>query len=596
MLIICLYPFRAWRLMKRSSRMPRMGITLVAPRLVERGIMAGEYIFTMQDLIKRYGRNEVLSGINLCFYHGAKIGIVGENGSGKSTLLKIMAGADQEFDGRAAPLKGTTIGFLPQEPALDNEKTVRENVEQAFADIKKMIEEFNEVSAKMAEPMSDEEMEKAMEKMGRLQDQIDASDGWELDRQVEVAMDALVLPADDQKAGTLSGGEARRVALCKLLLQKPDMLLLDEPTNHLDAETVQWLEDTLSSYLGNVIVSTHDRYFLDNITKWILELEKGKGRPFEGNYSSWLEQKAEILRKREKSASTLQKRLQKELQWLRETPGARRKHNKGRVNEYEKLSARKIDMEDNSLEIQIAPGPQLGEQVIEVDSLSKGYQEGEPIIKDLTFSVPRGAVVGLIGPNGAGKTTLFRMIADEEQPDLGTLKLGSTVKLSYVDQDRQDLIAENSVFKEITGGTEHIEIAGKTINSRAYVGRFNFKGPDQQKKVGELSGGERNRVHLAKLLRRGGNVLLLDEPTNDLDVTTLRNLENAILDFSGCVLVISHDRFFLDRICTHLLVFEGNSKVRWFEGNFEEYQEKRKLELGGKEENRRSKYKKLTIH
>jgi ATP-binding cassette ChvD family protein len=573
-----------------------MGITLVAPRLVERGIMAGEYIFTMQDLIKRYGRNEVLSGINLCFYHGAKIGIVGENGSGKSTLLKIMAGADQEFDGRAAPLKGTTIGFLPQEPALDNEKTVRENVEQAFADIKKMIEEFNEVSAKMAEPMSDEEMEKAMEKMGRLQDQIDASDGWELDRQVEVAMDALVLPADDQKAGTLSGGEARRVALCKLLLQKPDMLLLDEPTNHLDAETVQWLEDTLSSYLGNVIVSTHDRYFLDNITKWILELEKGKGRPFEGNYSSWLEQKAEILRKREKSASTLQKRLQKELQWLRETPGARRKHNKGRVNEYEKLSARKIDMEDNSLEIQIAPGPQLGEQVIEVDSLSKGYQEGEPIIKDLTFSVPRGAVVGLIGPNGAGKTTLFRMIADEEQPDLGTLKLGSTVKLSYVDQDRQDLIAENSVFEEITGGTEHIEIAGKTINSRAYVGRFNFKGPDQQKKVGELSGGERNRVHLAKLLRRGGNVLLLDEPTNDLDVTTLRNLENAILDFSGCVLVISHDRFFLDRICTHLLVFEGNSKVRWFEGNFEEYQEKRKLELGGKEENRRSKYKKLTIH
>ena len=576
--------------------MPRMGITLVAPRLVERGIMAGEYIFTMQDLIKRYGRNEVLSGINLCFYHGAKIGIVGENGSGKSTLLKIMAGADQEFDGRAAPLKGTTIGFLPQEPALDNEKTVRENVEQAFVDIKKMIEEFNEVSAKMAEPMSDEEMEKAMEKMGRLQDQIDASDGWELDRQVEVAMDALVLPADDQKAGTLSGGEARRVALCKLLLQKPDMLLLDEPTNHLDAETVQWLEDTLSSYPGNVIVSTHDRYFLDNITKWILELEKGKGRPFEGNYSSWLEQKAEILRKREKSASTLQKRLQKELQWLRETPGARRKHNKGRVNEYEKLSARKIDMEDNSLEIQIAPGPQLGEQVIEVDSLSKGYQEGEPIIKDLTFSVPRGAVVGLIGPNGAGKTTLFRMIADEEQPDLGTLKLGSTVKLSYVDQDRQDLIAENSVFEEITGGTEHIEIAGKTINSRAYVGRFNFKGPDQQKKVGELSGGERNRVHLAKLLRRGGNVLLLDEPTNDLDVTTLRNLENAILDFSGCVLVISHDRFFLDRICTHLLVFEGNSKVRWFEGNFEEYQEKRKLELGGKEENRRSKYKKLTIH
>lgn len=556
--------------------------------------MSGEYIFTMHGLVKRYGRNEVLNGIHLSFYHGAKIGIVGENGSGKSTLLKIMAGEDNEFEGQAAPLKGSTIGFLSQEPVLADDQTVRQNVEQAFGDIKKLIEDFNEVSAKMAEPMSDEEMEKAMEKMGRLQDQIDAVDGWELDRQVEVAMDALVLPPDDQKAGTLSGGEARRVALCKLLLQKPDMLLLDEPTNHLDAETVQWLEEALANYPGNVIVSTHDRYFLDNITKWILELESGKGKPFEGNYSSWLEQKAEILRRREKSASTLQKRLDKELQWLRETPGARRKHNKGRVNEYEKMSARKVDMEDNTLEIQIAPGPHLGEQVIDVESLAKGYGT-DPIFKDLTFSVPRGAVVGLIGPNGAGKTTLFKMIAGEEQPDSGTLKLGSTVQLSYVDQHRHDLDADNTVFEEITGGTEHIEVAGKTINSRAYVGRFNFKGPDQQKKVGELSGGERNRVHLAKLLRRGGNVLLLDEPTNDLDVSTLRNLENAILDFSGCVLVISHDRFFLDRICTHLLVFEGDSKVRWFEGNFEEYQEKRKKELGGKEENRRSKYKKLTI-
>jgi len=556
--------------------------------------MSGEYIFTMQGLIKRYGRNEVLNGINLSFYHGAKIGIVGENGSGKSTLLKIMAGEDKEFEGQATPLKGSTIGFLPQEPVLDDDQTVRENVEQAFGDIKKMIKEFNAISAKMAEPMSDEEMEKAMDKMGRLQDQIDAVDGWELDRQVEVAMDALVLPADDQKAGTLSGGEARRVALCKLLLQKPDMILLDEPTNHLDAETVQWLEDTLSNYPGNVIVSTHDRYFLDNITKWILELEIGKGIPFEGNYSSWLEQKAELLRRREKTASTLQKRLDKELQWLRETPGARRKNNKGRINEYEKLSTRKIDIEDNTLEIQIAPGPQLGEQVIEAESLAKSYG-GDPIFTGLTFSVPRGAVVGLVGPNGTGKTTLFKMIVGEEQPDSGTLKLGSTVQLSYVDQHRHDLGSENTVFQEITGGTEHIEVAGKTINSRAYVGRFNFKGPDQQKKVGELSGGERNRVHLAKLLRRGGNVLLLDEPTNDLDVTTLRNLENAILDFNGCALVISHDRFFLDRICTHLLVFEGNSKVRWFEGNFEEYQEKRKQELGGKEENRRSKYKKLTI-
>ena len=557
--------------------------------------MSGEYIFTMQGLIKRYGRNGVLNGINLCFYHGAKIGIVGENGSGKSTLLKIMAGEDTEFEGQAVSLKGSTIGFLPQEPVLAGEQTVRENVEEAFGDIKKMIDEFNEVSSKMAEPMPDDEMEKAMEKMGRLQDQIDSVDGWELDRQVEVAMDALVLPPDDQKAETLSGGEARRVALCKLLLKKPDMILLDEPTNHLDAETVQWLEDALANYPGNVIVCTHDRYFLDNITKWILELEGGKGKPFEGNYSSWLEQKAEILRRREKSTSTLQKHLDKELQWLRETPGARRKHNKGRVKEYEKLSSRKVDIEDNTLEIQIAPGPQLGEQVIEAESLIKGYG-GDPIFSDLTFSVPRGAVVGLIGPNGAGKTTLFKMIAGEEQPDSGNLKLGSTVQLSYVDQHRHDLDAKNTVFEEITGGTEHIEVAGKTINSRAYVGRFNFKGTDQQKKVGELSGGERNRVHLAKLLRQGGNVLLLDEPTNDLDVTTLRNLENAILDFNGCVLVISHDRFFLDRICTHLLVFEGNSKVRWFEGNFEEYQEKRKQELGGREENRRSKYKKLTIN
>lgn len=556
--------------------------------------MAGEYIFTMQGLIKRYGRKEVLNGINLSFYHGAKIGIIGENGSGKSTLLKIMAEKDKEFEGQAAPLKGATIGFLPQEPVLENDLTVRENVEQAFGGIKKMIEEFNEVSAKMAEPMSDGEMEKAMEKMGRLQDQIDAVDGWELDRQVEVAMDALLLPADGQKAGTLSGGEARRVALCKLLLQKPDMILLDEPTNHLDAETVQWLEEALANYPGNVVVSTHDRYFLDNITKWILELESGKGKPFEGNYSSWLEQKAEILRRQEKTASTLQKRLDKELQWLRETPGARRKRNKGRINEYEKLSSQKIDMEDNTLEIQIAPGPQLGEQVIEAESLAKSYGR-DPIFEDLNFSVPRGAIVGLIGPNGAGKTTLFKMIAGEEQPDAGTLKLGSTVQLSYVDQHRHDLNAENTVFEEITGGTEHIEVSGKTVNSRAYVGRFNFKGPSQQKKVGELSGGERNRVHLAKLLRRGGNVLLLDEPTNDLDVNTLRNLENAILDFNGCALVISHDRFFLDRICTHLLVFEGDSKARWFEGNFEEYQEKRKKELGGKEENRRSKYKKLAI-
>jgi len=556
--------------------------------------MAGEYIFSILQLNKNYGPKAVLSNINLSFYHGAKIGIVGENGSGKSTLLRIMAGEEKDFDGRADPLKGIRIGFLSQEPRLDPEKTVRENVEEAFAEIKNLIDEFNAVSAKMAEPMEDAEMEKALEKMGRLQDQIDAVDGWELDRQINVAMDALVLPPDDQKSATLSGGEARRVALCRLLLQKPDMILLDEPTNHLDAETVQWLEGTLANYPGNVIVSTHDRYFLDNITKWILELESGKGIPFEGNYTSWLEQKTERLKQREKSAGDLQKRLLKELEWLRSSPGARRKKNKGRINEYEQLSSQKQDVQENSLDIQIAPGPHLGERVIEALGLVKGYN-GNLLIDNLDLNIPRGAVVGLIGPNGTGKTTLFRMIVGEEQPDSGTLSLGPTVELSYVDQHRHGLTDSNTVFEEITGGTDQIEMAGKTLNARAYVGRFNFRGTDQQKKISTLSGGERNRVHLAKLLRRGGNVLLLDEPTNDLDVTTLQNLENAILNFNGCVMVISHDRFFLDRICTHLLVFEGNNKVRWFEGNFADYLEKRKEELGGKEENRRSKYKKLTL-
>ena len=557
--------------------------------------MAGEYIFSMIGLSKVYGRNKVLENINLSFYHGANIGIVGENGSGKSTILRIMAGEEKEYDGKADPLKGTRIGFLPQEPRLDHEKTVRENVEDAFARIKKLIEEFDEVSAKMSEPLPDDEMEKALEKMGRLQDEIDTLDGWELDRQVNVAMDALVLPPDDQPASTLSGGEARRVALCKLLLQKPDMILLDEPTNHLDAETVQWMEEALATYPGNVIVSTHDRYFLDNITKWILELENGRGIPFEGNYTSWLEQKTNRLKQKDKSTSSLQRKLEKELEWLRSTPGARRKKNKGRINEYEKLAAKDVTIDENTLDIQIAPGPPLGELVIEINDLTKGFCDNL-LIDNLNVSIPRGAVVGLIGPNGTGKTTLFRMIVGEENPDSGTLRVGPSVALSYVDQHRHDLDGTKSVYEEITGGTDQIEVSGKTVNSRSYVGRFNFKGSDQQKKVADLSGGERNRVHLAKLLRRGGNVLLLDEPTNDLDVTTLRNLENGILDFSGCVMVISHDRFFLDRICTHLLVFEGDSKVRWFEGNFEEYAEKHKEELGGKEENRRSKYKKLTIY
>lgn len=556
--------------------------------------MAGEYIFTLQKVSKSYGSKSVFKEINLSFYHGAKIGIVGENGSGKSTLLKIMAGQEDNFDGKAIPLKGIKIGFLKQEPLLAPEKTVRENVEEAFSHIKKLIHDFNEVSASMSNPMSDEEMEKALEKMSRLQDAIDAVDGWELDRQINVAMDALVLPPDEQLASTLSGGEARRVALCKLLLQKPDILLLDEPTNHLDAETVQWLENSLRDYAGNVIVSTHDRYFLDNITKWILELTNGKGIPFEGNYSAWLEQKAQRLQHQEKTVSNYRKRLEGELEWLKATPGARRTKNKARVRDYEKLAAQKISIEENALDIQIAPGPPLGELVMEVQNLTKGFSDNV-LIRNLSFTVPRGAIVGLIGPNGTGKTTLFRMIVGEDKPDSGTIKLGPTVVTSYVDQQRSDLDGNKTVYEEISEGGDQIEIAGKLINARAYVAGFNLKGTDQQRKVSDLSGGERNRVHLAKLLRRGGNVLLLDEPTNDLDVTTLRSLENAIIDFNGCVLVISHDRFFLDRICTHLLVFEGEGQVRWFDGNFEEYQETRKKELGGREENRRSKYKKLTL-
>ena len=556
--------------------------------------MAGEYVFTISDLKKSYGTKTILENIHLSFYHGAKIGIVGENGSGKSTLLKIMAGEDKEFDGKAEPLKGIRVGFISQEPQLDMTKTVRENVEEAFSDIKNLLNEFNEISAKMGEPLSDEEMEKALEKMGRLQDQIDSADGWELDRQIDVAMNALVLPPDDQKSSTLSGGEARRVALCRTLLQKPDILLLDEPTNHLDAETVQWMEETLVNYSGNVIVSTHDRYFLDNITKWILELENTRGTPFEGNYTAWLEQKAERLKQKNKVASSLQKKVDQELEWLRASPSARRKKNKSRISDYEKLVDQKVTIDENTLDIQIDSGPKLGEKVIEATNLTKAYGDNI-LIKNLSFSIPRGAVVGLIGPNGTGKTTLFRMIVGEESPDSGEIEIGSSVELSYVDQHRHDLDGEKSIFEEITGGTDQIEVGGRPINSRSYVGKFNFKGSDQQKKVANLSGGERNRVHLAKLLRRGGNVLLLDEPTNDLDVTTLRNLESGILNFSGCALVISHDRFFLNRICTHLLVFEGQSKVRWFEGNFEEYQEKRREELGGREENRRSKYKKLTI-
>jgi ATP-binding cassette ChvD family protein len=556
--------------------------------------MAGEYIFTISQLQKAYGQKVILNNVNLSFYHGAKIGIVGDNGSGKSTLLRIMAGEETNFSGMADPMKGINIGFLPQEPKLDPSKNVRQNIEEAFASIKSLIAEYEALSEKMGQPMSDDEMEKALEKMSRLQDKIDSVSGWELDRQVEVAMDALLLPPDDMDVTKLSGGERRRVALCNLLLKKPDILLLDEPTNHLDAETVEWLESALRDYPGNVIVVTHDRYFLDNITKWILELDNGKGIPFEGNYSSWLEQKAERMAMAEKASESVRKHMVKELEWIRSNPGARRTKSKARVKEYDRLAASQKKVDANSLDIQIAPGPALGEQVIEFRGVNKSYKDNE-LINDLNLITPRGAIVGIIGPNGVGKTTLFRMIMGQEQPDSGEIVIGKTVSLAYVDQSRDDLDGAKTVFEEISGGADFVEIAGNKINARAYAARFNFRGPDQQKKVGNLSGGERNRLHLAKLLRRGGNVLLLDEPTNDLDVGTLRSLEDAILEFNGCVFVISHDRFFLDRICTHLLVFEGGAKARWFEGAFADYEEARKKELGGKSENRRSKYKKLSL-
>jgi energy-dependent translational throttle protein EttA len=556
--------------------------------------MAGEYVFTIEGLSKSYGPKAVFKDIYLSFYHKAKIGFVGENGSGKSTLLKIMAGVEKDFVGKAEPKKGVTIGYLPQEPRLDPQKTVRQEVEGAFKAITDMVAEYEKISESMSSGLSEGEMEKALEKMGKLQERIEAADGWNLNRHVDVAMDALVLPADDLSTEKLSGGEARRVALCKLLLQKPDILLLDEPTNHLDAETVSWLETTLKEYDGNVIVVTHDRYFLDNITKWILELDRGKGIPFEGNYSSWLDQKAQRMALEEKKASAMQKRLTEELAWMRMTPSGRSGKNKARIREYEALAAKQTTSDANALDIEVVPGPKLGAQVIQAKGLFKGFGDNE-LMKDVNFDVPRGAVVGLVGPNGVGKTTLFRMIVGQEKPDKGQLVVGESVVVSYVDQKRETLDESKTIYEEISGGAETIDIGGKLVPARVYLTRFNFKGTDQQKKVGALSGGERNRLHLAKQMLKGGNVLLLDEPTNDLDVDTIRALEGAIQNFTGCVLVISHDRFFLDRICTHLIVFEGDGKLRWFEGNFQEYEEAHKRELGGREEHRRTKYKKLSL-
>jgi len=554
--------------------------------------MARQYIFTMLDLHKSYGTRKVLTDINLCFFPGAKIGIVGENGAGKSTVLRIMAGIEKDFEGTAQPEKGVRVRLVAQEPWLDPEKTVRENVEVAFAPIKALLQDYEKVSEKLGEDLPEAEMDKAMKRLGVLQEKIDAVEGWELDRHYAIAADALVLPPDDADVTRLSGGERRRVALCQALLEKPDLLLLDEPTNHLDAETVQWLEMQLVDYPGTVIVVTHDRYFLDNITKWILELDSGRGIPFEGNYTSWLEQRLALLVKAEKKHSTRRKSLERELKWIRMSTKDRNDLSRARIAEYEDLVTREQQKSEEDL-IEIPPGERLGDQVLEVRGVNKSFGDTQ-LIDDLTFSMPRGAIVGVLGPNGAGKTTLFRMIMGEEAPDEGEIIRGATVKPVYVDQHRSSLDGTHTVFEEVSGGLEEIKLGNRTMPARSYLSRFNFKGTDQQKRVKDLSGGERNRLHLAKMVKEGGNFLLLDEPTNDLDVGVLRMLEDAINAYTGCAMIISHDRFFLDRICTHLLVFEGDGKVRWMEGNFQQYEERKLREKGDEAfTQRRSRYKKL---
>jgi energy-dependent translational throttle protein EttA len=533
--------------------------------------MAGEYIFTMRDLRKVVPPSrEILKGIYLAFYPGAKIGVLGANGAGKSTLLRIMAGVDRDFLGDARPLPGTRIGFLPQEPQLDSSKDVRGNVMDGVREQQALLDQFNEISARFAEPMDDEEMNRLLEKQGNLQERIDALGLWELDHKIDLAMDALRLPPGDADVTRISGGERRRVALCRLLLEQPDMLLLDEPTNHLDAESVWWLERYLAEFKGTVVAVTHDRYFLDNVAGWILELYQGAGIPWEGNYSSWLEQKERRLAQEEKQASARQKTLQHELEWIRMSPRARQAKSKARITRYEELREAAAKQTEGSAEILIPVPDRLGDEVVVADHLTKGFGD-RLLIDDLSFALPRGGIVGVIGPNGAGKTTLFRMITGQEEPDGGTLKVGSTVQIAYVDQSRDELDPDKTVYEEISGGADQLQFGRRTVNARAYAAGFNFRGADQQKKVGTLSGGERNRLHLAKLLRSGGNLLLLDEPTNDLDVDTLRALEEALLNFAGCAVVISHDRWFLDRIATHMLAFESDSEVVWFEGNYQDY-------------------------
>jgi len=541
--------------------------------------LAHEFVYTMHDLRKVIGDRVILDGITLSFYPGAKIGVLGANGAGKSSLLRIMAGVDEEFLGEARPAKGLRVGYLPQEPQLDPDKTVLGNVEEGVAEIRALLDEFNELSARFAEPMEDDEMNALLEKQGKLQDRIDAADAWEIDRTLDVAMEALRCPAPDADVSTLSGGEKRRVALCRLLLSKPDMLLLDEPTNHLDAESVAWLERFLHEYPGTVVAVTHDRYFLDNVAGWILELDRGQGIPWQGNYSSWLEQKNKRLEVEEKQASAHARTLSRELEWIKMSPRARQAKGKARINAYEQLVKESGNRAPERVEIAIPVPPRLGDVVVEAKELRKAYDD-KLLFDGLSFGLPPGGIVGIIGPNGAGKTTLFKIIAGEERPDAGELRLGETVKLSYVDQERRDLDPDKTVWEVISGGDDKIQIGNREVPSRAWVSSFAFKGADQQKLVGNLSGGERNRVNLALLLRTGGNVLLLDEPTNDLDVDTLRALEDALVDFPGCAVVISHDRWFLDRIATHILAFEGDSQVEWFEGNYEDYEKDRKRRLG----------------
>lgn len=551
-------------------------------------------IYSMVGVGKSYNKNSVLKDIYLSYFYGAKIGVIGLNGSGKSSLLRILAGVDTEFEGKASLTPGHTVGFLEQEPDLDNSKTVREIVEEGVQEIVDVLKEFDEINEKFAEPMSDDEMTNLLERQGTVQEKLDNLNAWDLDSRLEMAMDALRCPPGDTSVSVISGGERRRVALCRLLLEQPDILLLDEPTNHLDAETVAWLEHHLQRYPGTIIAVTHDRYFLDNVAGWILELDRGQGIPWEGNYSSWLDQKQQQLGREDKEASDRQKTLERELEWIRMTPRARQTKSKSRINAYEDLLHQKTDERIKELQIYIPPGPRLGNIVIQTDQVRKTYDE-RIIFEDMTFAIPPGGVVGIVGPNGAGKTTLFRLITDQEKADSGSLKIGDTVRLGYVDQSRETLNPDHTVWEEISGEQESILLGDREMNSRAYVSRFNFAGADQQKKVGEISGGERNRVHLAKVLKSGSNVLLLDEPTNDLDVNTMRALEEALESFAGCALIITHDRWFLDRIATHILAFEGDSQVYWFEGNYAAYEENRHERLGDAADvPKRIKYRQLT--